>query len=210
MPELPARKRARFIEEIRPARIRRRGADRHARRQRILRDRRRAFRAIRRRRQLGDGRPDGRCSRPKARRSPNRRLARSIWATWCSASRRARSRASWPRRSSRRCLPPANRRRHHRTRRSEADQRHRRAGEDHRRGDRHNPKQVEQYRGGKTTRDQLLGGPGHEGHARPGQRGVVTELLKRNWGGNMLKEGDEAPDIQRPHRHRRGVPALAT
>ena len=60
-----------------------------------------------------------------------------------------------------------------------------------------NPKQVEQYRGGKTTRGQFPGGPGDAGHARPGERGgghanFQTQTRRR---GNMLKEGDQAPEI---------------
>ena len=73
MPELPARKRARFIDEYG---LREYDADvltADARGQRVFRDRGARFGRSQDRRQLGDGRPDGRCSRPRARRSPNRR-----------------------------------------------------------------------------------------------------------------------------------------
>ena len=51
--------------------------------------------------------------------------------------------------------------------------------------------------GGKTTVIEFPGGPGDEGHARPGQRGGgERNSSNRNWGEDMLKEGDKAPDIQ--------------
>ncbi len=45
-----------------------------------------------------------------------------------------------------------------------------------------NPKQVEQYRGGKTTVIGFPGGAGDEGFPRPGESGAVNELLKKTWG----------------------------
>ena len=60
MPELPADKRARFIDEMGLSRVRCRCADRVARRQRVFRDRGARVRAAEDGGQLGDGRSDGR------------------------------------------------------------------------------------------------------------------------------------------------------
>ena len=56
MPELPADKRRAFRRELRPARVRRAGADGHARDQRLFREGRRRSRGSARSRELGDGR----------------------------------------------------------------------------------------------------------------------------------------------------------
>ena len=72
-----------------------------------------------------------------------------------------------------------------------------------------NPKQVEQYKRRQDDGDQLPGGPGDEGHARPGQCGrgdgsVQTEI------GVMHVEGRRSGSrYSTPHGYRRRLPALA-
>ena len=72
-----------------------------------------------------------------------------------------------------------------------------------RRSDRANPKQVEQYQGGKTTVIGFLVGQVMRATRGQANVAVVTEILKRKLGRRrtMLKEGDKAPDIiQRTRR----------
>ncbi len=73
MPELPGTQAGALRGGVRAARIRCRSADADARRQRILRDCGAHFRRCQDRRQLGDGRSDGYAEGAKARRSANRR-----------------------------------------------------------------------------------------------------------------------------------------
>ena len=59
-----------------------------------------------------------------------------------------------------------------------------------------NPKQVEQYKGGKTTVIGLSGRPGDEGLARPGQSRHGERITENETGlkeKTMLKEGDQGP-----------------
>ena len=83
MPELPAAKRARFIERVRPARIRCRSADADARHQRIFRERARRSPAIRKTAAnwvMGDlmGAAEGRGQGDRGFAGERRR----IWANW--------------------------------------------------------------------------------------------------------------------------------
>ena len=59
----------------------------------------------------------------------------------------------------------------HRGQGPQADERHRRPGEDHRRGDRRQPRQRGAVQGGQGQGLQRAGGPGHEGHQGQGQPG---------------------------------------
>ena len=116
----------------------------------------------------------GRRDRGFARRRP------SGWANWWPSSGRARFPVRSPKRSSPKCSRAATRRRHHRERRPAADQRYRRAGTDRRSTCCNRmPKQVEQYKSGKTTVLGFLVGQvmkASRGQANPG---VVNDLLKK-------------------------------
>ena len=82
MPELPAKKRARFIEEFGLREYDARSADRHASFERILRSGGARFRRSESRRELGDGRSDGHAEGGG---QGDRRIAasaRRIWAIW--------------------------------------------------------------------------------------------------------------------------------
>ena len=66
-----------------------------------------------------------------------------------------------------------------------------------------NPKQVEQYKGGKTTVMGFLVGQvmkASRGQANPA---AVNEMLRKKTGIDMLKEGDQAPELQLQTRLRR-------
>ena len=184
MPELPARKRARFIAGVRAARIRCRRAHRRRAppaniskpRRKISGDPKTAANWV-----MGDLMGLLKAEGKEIDESPGERGESG--RTGGADRRQANSPANWPRRFSPRCLPRAMRRRAIMER--EGLKQISDTGALEQIIDdviAANPKQVEQYRGGKTTVINFLVGQAMKATRGQANVAVVTELLKQKLG----------------------------